>query len=161
MTAGGIDYQSLARSRANGMVNYIALLIALARDTGRSAEDLAQWVQRPYEELGLYAELARLPAEERLKLAAERFATGRRLLYDEVDVTELADRPGYRIRSLVWYADRQLETAALFGVAIEEIRSYAALLATRQLSLQGIRAVVTPAGSYEIAELTPDDTEGA
>lgn len=151
MIAETTSPEEILAARRYANTSYIALLVALARDHGMSMAGLAEWVQRPYEELGLYAELSRVDPTERLRFAAIRFANGRRLLYDEVTLGPAGK--GWRVTSHVWYAAHPPESLALTGLAPADLREYGAVLATRQLALQGITVTFDNTADLEVATL--------
>ncbi|MFH9552867.1 hypothetical protein [Streptomyces sp. NPDC017435] len=139
----------LLKARAEGVVNYLALLQALARDRGMSPDDLVEWVQRPYADAGYYDEPGGPEEGDRLRQAVETFVRGRSLLYEASEVTRTDS--GWEVRTPAWYVAAPPESFFFFDVDAEDFADYAHRLARSHAQRLGIRLEIELADGVEIA----------
>ncbi|MGW2617593.1 hypothetical protein [Streptomyces sp. NPDC001500] len=149
---------ALLKARAQGVVNYLAMLQALARDFGMTSDDLVQWVQRPYVDAGYYETVAETRDGDRLRHAVAAFVHGRSLLYDasEVNRTDY----GWEVRTPVWYVADPPESFFFFDVCADGFADYAHRLARSHARRLGIRLEIELADEVEIARFHETHPDG-
>lgn len=81
-------YKNISTKRSKTIVNYIAMLMALARDNELNEDDLINWIHSKLSEIGYFQEKNRIFTQNKLDEFVLEFIEGRALLYDDISITE-------------------------------------------------------------------------
>ena len=142
--------ESVAKERSRGMVNYIVMMVALARDKGMSPRDLVEWVHEHFEERGYFDETLFQYGPGNNELFLQEFVVGRQLLYDHSDVFLLEDG-SYEVQTASWMTTEQSEVFFYFDMELDDFVEYAEILAKTKAERLGITLQLTHENGIERA----------
>lgn len=145
-----LQTESVAKERSRGIVNYIVMMVALARDKGMSARNLVEWVHEHFEERGYFDETLFQYGPGNKELFLQEFLIGRRLLYDHSDVFLLEDG-SYEVQTSSWVATKQPEIFFYFDMELADFVEYAGILAQTKAERLGIDLQLTRENGIERA----------
>lgn len=117
-------YKNISTKRSKTIVNYIAMLMALARDHELNEDDLINWIHSKLSAIGYFQEKNRLFTQNKLDEFVVEFIEGRALLYDDINITETKQNE-YVISSKLWYKKNPPESFFYFGIDPEDFSNYA------------------------------------
>lgn len=126
-------YKNISIKRSKTIVNYIAMLMALARDNELNEDDLINWIHSKLSKTGYN----RLFTQNKLDEFVVEFIEGRALLYDDINITETKQNE-YVISSKLWYKKNPPESFFYFGIDPEEFSNYIQKLAQINAEKLGI-----------------------
>lgn len=144
------EVQTAAEGRSRGMVNYIVMMLALARDKGMAPRELVEWVHSHFEERGHYDETVFRYGLGNRDLFLRDFLSGRRLLYDHSDVF-LHEDGSYEVTSPSWLEKEHPEIFFYFDVELSEFVEYVKILGEAKAERLGIDLQLTRADGIERA----------
>lgn len=144
------DVEEVANERSRGMVNYIVMMIALARHNGMTARELVDWVHNHFEERGYYDETLFQFGAGNKELFLHDFLLGRRFLYSHSDVFFL-EEGGYEVQTPSWLTKEHPEIFFFFDVEPEEFLNYVQILAKAKAERLGIDLQLTHVNGMERA----------
>ncbi|WP_019743658.1 GNAT family N-acetyltransferase [Bacillus altitudinis] len=130
-------YKNISTKRSKTIVNYIAMLMALARDHELNEDDLINWIHSKLSAIGYFQEKNRLFTQNKLDEFVVEFIEGRALLYDDINITETKQNE-YVISSKLWYKKNPPESFFYFGIDPEDFSNYAQKLAQINAEKLGI-----------------------
>ncbi|QXJ48858.1 GNAT family N-acetyltransferase [Bacillus altitudinis] len=130
-------YKNISTKRSKTIVNYIAMLMALARDHELNEDDLINWIHSKLSAIGYFQEKNRLFTQNKLDEFVVEFIEGRALLYDDINITETKQNE-YVISSKLWYKKNPPESFFHFGIDPEDFSNYAQKLAQINAEKLGI-----------------------
>lgn len=156
-------HTALSSRRATAVINYLAIVLALARDQAMNPESLVSWVHRHYDDRGLYVERLSFDERPRLTQVAEEFMHGRELVYGTSQRCWLPDSATIEVRTQLPYWDSAPESFFFFDVTPEQFFSYARGLAQRHASRLGVDLKIWLEGHTEVAHFreAPGDADPA
>lgn len=133
-----VDNQEKSLEKSKAIVNYISMMISLAKDNGMKKRDLVNWIHSKFYQYGYFheKELSSLNATK-LEDFVENFKNGRELLYEDVEVIKVNDYE-YLVKSYKWYIEESPESFFYFDITPEEFSEYAILLASINAKKSGI-----------------------
>lgn len=138
----------ISNQRPKAIANYIAMLLALARDNKMSHDQLIEWLHNYYEEKGYYFQWKLINQQDPLKTFVQLFISGRSLLYDQIELEEIEE--AYIVYSSTWYENDPPESFFYLDIEPEEFAKYAALLATENAKRMGIRIEIKKESNVEV-----------
>ena len=130
-------YKNISTKRSKTIVNYIAMLMALARDHELNEDDLINWIHSKLSAIGYFQEKNRLFTQNKLDEFVVEFIEGRALLYDDINITETKQNE-YVISSKLWYKKNPPESFFYFAIDPEDFSNYAQKLAQINAEKLGI-----------------------
>jgi hypothetical protein len=140
-----------AAHRAGGVLHHLVALVALGRDRGLAAAELAEWILAQAEERGYYAEWIGRHGAGNVDAYLKDFLGGRAMLYDESIVERVPG--GYDVITRIWYHDEVPESFFYHDVSQEEFSEYVACLARANARRCGIDVILEHADGREIARI--------
>lgn len=123
--------------RSQAIVNYLVLLLALARRSDCSEIEVIEWIHSHYEALGAFDRWVEENGWGAIPAAVDSFVAGRRLLYDDVSVVTCQVDVA-RVESVVWWLEQPVEAFFVFGLDFETLAAYSAGLAQRYYKRVGV-----------------------
>ena len=147
----------MLRMRATGCLHALTLAYTFARENGHSAMDLASYSLDCFEEGGYYDVEDKTEASfETIKAYAAEFMRGRRMIYDNISLSETAGQ--LTVKSELWHWKNPPEFFFYYDLTPEEFSSYTSLLATENARRKGIPFHIEYDGGFEIAQIggTPE-----
>lgn len=149
--------RELARRRAGGCLNHIAMTVRLGRTAGMDARALAAWNLDMMSEHGYFDEWIRREGAGNLDAFLGDFVSGRQLIYDDTTVSRTAT--GFEVTSRLWYHDDPPELFYYLDLAPEELSEYIVALGVESARRLGVALSVEHGGGVErarIARLTEE-----
>ena len=126
----------LARRRAGGCLNHVAMTVRLGRAAGMDAAALARWNLDMMSDHGYFDEWIRREGSGNLAAFVADFVAGRQLLYDDTAVTPTAD--GFQVESRLWYHVEPPELFFYLDLLPEDVSEYVVALGVESARRLGV-----------------------
>lgn len=143
----------LARKRAQGCFNHIAMTVRLGREHGQDARALAAWNLGMFADHGYYEEWGVHAGHGNVDAFLQEFLSGREMLYDACQVVATAD--GYEVTSRLWYHEDPPELLFYLDLEPEDISAYVVELGQENARRCGVALELTHEGGVERARIRP------